>query len=301
MWVPRFACPECRGRVADEGESALACSSCRRRFERRQGIYRFLVERDSEKSERFERQYRTVRERDGYRGRSAEYYRMLPIVVRDDPRASEWRIRRESYTTLQRQALPGIWKGPSRVLDVGAGNGWLAHRLAAGGHEVAAVDRLDDDADGLGACRHYPVSFSVVQADFDALPFGTGEFDVVVLNGSLHYSANPQATLAEARRALADGGSLVVMDSPMFARRRDGEAMVDAQTRSFATDYGISDVVRIGVGFLTFRDLEQASATLGLSGRFYPSRGPVSWRVRRQVGRLRLRRAPAAFGVWVGR
>ena len=42
---------------------------------------------------------------------------------------------------------------PIRVLDVGAGNSWLSHRLASFGHQVVAVDRLDDELDGLGAWR----------------------------------------------------------------------------------------------------------------------------------------------------
>jgi ubiquinone/menaquinone biosynthesis C-methylase UbiE len=162
-----------------------------------------------------------------------------------------------------------------------------------------AVDRLDDDVDGLGACRHYPVSFPAVEADFDALPFEAAQFDVVILNGSLHYSSEPAQTLAEAKRMLAPGGALVVMDSPMFSRARDGQAMVETQLRSFKTHYGVNEVVRAGVGFLTFADLEHAARALGMRGQFFPSRGPVRWRVRRQIARFRLRRAPSAFGVWV--
>jgi hypothetical protein len=92
---------------------------------------------------------------------------------------------------------------------------------------------------------------------------------------------------------------MVVMDSPMFSKGRDGQAMVDAQHRAFATEYGVAPVVRTGVGFLTFGDLERATTALGLRGQFFPSRGPLGWRVRREIARLRLRRAPAAFGVWV--
>ncbi len=88
-----------------------------------------------------------------------------------------------------------------RVLDLGAGSGWLSHRLATLGYRVVAVDRLDDEADGLGACRHYPIAFPAVQADFDALPFEPHQFDLVVFDGSLHYSPNPAATLARGARA----------------------------------------------------------------------------------------------------
>jgi SAM-dependent methyltransferase len=299
MWLPRLACPDCREPLAESDGGAHVCPRCGVRYERRGGILRFLSTGQLEAMEPFINQYRAVRQRDGYRETAPEYCRMLPVVAPTDPHAAEWRIRRESYAHLQQRGLPGIWRGPVQVLDLGAGNGWLSHRLASLGHRAVALDQLDDEADGLGACRHYPVSFAAVQADFNALPFMAGQFDVVVLNGSLHYSPDPAATLVEARRVLVDGGTIVVMDSPMFRRARDGEAMVSAQMRSFASDYGVQDAVRPGVGFLTFGDLRRWAQSLGLQGRFIPSLGPWGWRIRRQVARLRLRRQPAAFGVWV--
>jgi SAM-dependent methyltransferase len=293
MWLPRFACPECRAPVR-----VLACSGCGARFDRRGGVYRFLSSERAEAAEPFQRQYRAVRARDGYRPTAPEYYRTLPDVTRDDPRAGQWRIRRESYVYLQRHALPAC---PVRALDLGAGSGWLSHRLAAIGHRMVAVDRLDDEADGLGACRHYPVSFVAVQADFDALPFEPSQFDLVVFDGSLHYSPDPAATLVEATRMLASDGAIAVMDSPMFARERDGHAMVADELRRIETAHGFSSVVRAGVGFLTFAALDRAASSHGLRSRFFQSAGPIGWRVRRQLARLRLRRAPAAFGVWVAR
>lgn len=299
MWLPQFACPECRDALVQDTGGAFLCVSCQHRYERRDGIHRFLSRSRSDRAAPFLAQYRAVREQDGYRESAPEYYRMLPVVSQGNPRAAEWRIRRESYAHFQQRALPGVWQGPIHVLDLGAGSGWLSHRLASFGHHAVAVDRLDDEVDGLGACRHYPVTFAVVEADFDALPFEPAQFDVVILNGSLHYSPDPAATLAEAKRMLVDGGSLVVMDSPMFAHARDGQAMVDAQHHAFTANYGISDVIRPGVGFLTYRDLERLAVDLGLQARFFPSRGPLAWRVRRQLSRLQSGRAPAAFGVWV--
>jgi SAM-dependent methyltransferase len=162
-----------------------------------------------------------------------------------------------------------------------------------------ALDRLDDEADGLGACRHYAVPFAAVQADFDALPFEPSQFDLVVFDGALHYAADPVATLGEARRMLVRGGTVAVMDSPMFACERDGDSMVAEQMRRLASDHGINGPVRPGPGFLTFAGLERAGAALGLRGRFFASRGPIAWRVRRHVARFKIGRAPAAFGVWV--
>lgn len=299
VWLPRFACPECRAVTAQNGRDRLVCDRCGARFEQRSSVYRFLSPERAEAAEPFLQQYRLVRERQGYRSETPAYYRMLPYVGRDDPRAAEWRLRRQSYECLYRVALPGVQGGPLRVLDLGAGCGWLSHRLAAADHHVVAVDRLADEADGLGACRHYPVSFVAVQADFDALPFEPAQFDLAIFDGSLHYSPDPAATLAEAKRVLAPGAAVVVMDSPMFVRERDGRAMVIDQIRQLESEHGLTHVVRSGIGFLTFAALEHAATRLGLHGRFFRSRGSLGWRVRRQLAWLRLRRAPAAFGVWI--
>jgi len=243
-------------------------------------------------------QYLAVRAREGRRGKPPEYYRMLPDVSADDPHASEWRIRAESFARLCRALPPGQ---ALRVLDLGAGNGWMSHRLAVMGHVVTAVDRLDDEEDGLGACRHYATRFARVLADFDALPFASHQFDLVVFNGSLHYAPDIPSTLARARHMLAPCGSLAVMDSPMFRHDEDGHAMVAEKLRRFRTEYGLTDVVHPSVGFLTHESLALATAPLGLHGGFFQSRGPLRWCVRREWARLRLRRAPAAFGVWLAR
>jgi SAM-dependent methyltransferase len=177
---------------------------------------------------------------------------------------------------------------PLHVLDLGAGSGWLSHRLATLGHRVVAVDVIDDEVDGLGVVRHYPADFTAVQADVDALPFSPGQFDLVVFNGSLHYAADAAATLEGAHRTLAQGGALVVMDSPMFRAEHDA-------VRGRPDDDGD------GVGHLTFGRLAGIAAKLALEPLYIPSRGPLAWRLRRGVARVRSRRAPAAFGLWVAR
>lgn len=300
MWVPRFACPECATNVDEAGPDRLSCTRCGRFFERRQGIWRFLTAARGARLEPFIRQYRAVRQREGRRQSAPEYYRRLPSVAPGDPHAGDWHVRRETYHHLLRQVLAS-GPQPIHALDLGAGSGWLSHRLAALGHRVVAVDAIDDEVDGLGAARHYATGFTVVQADFDALPFAAGQFDLVVFNGSLHYAADAEATLARAHRMLAEGGVLVVMDSPMFHADRDGSAMVDDNIRRFRLECGLADVVRPGTGYLTFATLAGIAEKLERRPQFVRSRGPLLWRLGRSLARVRLRRAPAAFGLWVAR
>jgi SAM-dependent methyltransferase len=278
----------------------VTCASCHRVFERKGGVWRFLTPTRDVRLGPFVQQYRAVREREGRRRTAPEYYQRLPTVAPDDPHAGDWSVRRETYHHLLRHVLSD-GPLPLHVLDVGAGSGWLCHRLARLGHCVVAVDALDDEVDGLGAARHYATPFAIVQADFDALPFAAGQFGLIVFNGSLHYAADIAATLANAHRLLAPDGALVVMDSPMFGAERDGAAMVDDSVRRFVVDFGLTEVVRPGAGYLTFARLAAIAERLQLRSEFVPSRGPLGWRMRRHLARVKLRRAPAAFGLWVAR
>lgn len=299
MRLPRFVCPECHADL-DEAGDVRACVQCGRSYGRENGVWRFLTATRGLRLEPFVRQYRAVREQEGRVSASPEYYRRLPSVASDDPHAGEWRIRRETYHHLLQHVL-AAGPQPLQVLDLGAGTGWLSHRLSALGHDAVAVDAIDDEADGLGATRHYATEFAVVHADFNALPFAPGQFDLVVFNGSLHYATDTAATLENAYRQLAPGGVLAVMDSPMFRADRDGAAMVDDKMRRFMLECGLHQVVQQGIGYLTFGMLAAIAEKLELQAQFLPSRGSPGWRLRRSLARLRLRRAPAAFGLWVAR
>ena len=228
-------------------------------------------------------QYRFVRGMDGYRRTDAEYYRRLPWTTGEDPQASEWNIRQRSYALLLRRVLAVDARG-RRILDVGAGAGWLSHRLAVLGHRPVAIDRSADGEDGLGACRHYEVNVPCVQADFHALPFAPGTFDLVVFNASLHYADNIDVAMAEALRVARPGAPIAVLDSPMFADPDHGEQMVRDRLAHFRQQ-GVADPVRMGVGYLTFDGLGRTARTIGRTATFVPTRGPWLWELRRLLAR----------------
>jgi SAM-dependent methyltransferase len=283
--------------IVPNGASSV-CASCGHSVEVRDGIVRCLTPEAVERADPFLKQYRLVREREGYCPARAEYYRGLPKVGRSDPHAAEWRIRKESYRHLQRVAFSREER--LRVLDLGAGNGWLSHRLAERGHRVVALDQSDDERDGLGVCRVYRVPFAAVQADFHQLPFQPGAFDAVILDAALHYASDPVAVMNEARRMVVPGGTIAVVDSPMFADERDGDGMVRDKRWQLKHVHGLDDV-STGVGYLTYDWLDRTARSIGMAGRFLPSRGPLGWRLKRRVSRRSIGREPAAFGVWVAR
>jgi SAM-dependent methyltransferase len=266
-------------------------------FERTGALFRLIAEDRAATSAPFLEQFRKVRARDGHGFRTELEYRALPDVPSDDVLASEWQIRRQSFATVCR-TLSLQHRTHLRILDLGAGNGWLSRRLAQAGHCPVAVDLNDDGDEGLQASRNGDEKFALVQAHFDALPFEPGQFDLVIMNASLHYAADPERTLAAASRMVVRSGALAVMDSPMFTRFQDGEAMVSRQLEQLRERYGIENPIRPGVGFLTFTMLQRAAGAAGRRGRFVASPGPLLWRLRRRFASSRLGRPAAAFGVW---
>lgn len=300
-WIPEFVCPECGSTLvaaATAGASTAPriCRSCDAEVACRGGIFRFLSDPQLAQVEPLIAQYRRVRAQDGYRERAAAYYRQLPQVSRGDPQDAVWRIRQESFRHLCRRVLTRLGRRPLRVLDLGAGNGWLSHRLTLLGNVCVAVDWLDDPDDGLGAALYYPTTFTRVQADFDLLPMVAGQFDAVIFNASLHYSANPSATLRSASKALMNGGALVVMDSPVFAKDADGRRMLAERWQSFADRIGRP--VEWGAGYLTVDGLERTAKQAGLMLERIPSRGGPGWAFKRWLAGRKLRRQPASFGIW---
>ncbi len=297
MWTPLFRCPTCHAAIAP-AETAADCLSCGSTFSRTDWLFHFIAPEVKERIAPFVAQYRKVRSADGHGPRSVAAYRALPDVPPDDPLAAEWRVRRRSYATLcerfHLEASNGL-----RVLDLGAGNGWLSNRLARAQHRPVAVDVNDDGCDGLRVCHLYEDSFPLVQAHVDYLPFVPGQFDLVVLNASLHYAADPVQTLIGAGAMLSDSGSLVVMDSPLFEKADDGDAMVAGQTEQLRQRFGIAHPIRPGVGFLTFAMLDEAAGAMGRCASFIASQRSVFANVGRFIRRRMLGRAPAAFGVWV--
>ncbi len=125
---------------------------------------------------------------------------------------------------VSRQLDAHLRGGPLRVLDVGAGQGTQALRLALAGHAVTAVEpdgRMRDAFEAYAAELGQRVEVALLDgelATLDDVLGGRGPFDVVLCHGVLMYL--PEAGDAVARLAawVAPGGVLSVV-------ARNGSAM----------------------------------------------------------------------------
>jgi len=95
-----------------------------------------------------------------------------------------------------------------RVLEVGAGTGRDAARLAGLGAEVWTLDYSETSLRLMSEKLAQPLH--IVCGDALALPLETGTFDLVFHQGLLEHFRNPGALLAENHRILRTGGYVLV-------------------------------------------------------------------------------------------
>jgi radical SAM protein with 4Fe4S-binding SPASM domain len=137
------------------------------------------------------------------------------------------RLRSEiSWRNLLRR-LPSPGATPPRALDLGAGTGEMALRLATAGWSVTLVDgsqRILERAEKLAAARGLGERISCRALDLElggvAEAVGRAAFHLVVCHDVLEYLASPEALLREAGAALAPGGRM-----SLVVRNRAGEVM----------------------------------------------------------------------------
>ena len=194
----------------------------------------------------------------------------------------------------------GLLRAESKVLDVGAGNGWLSNRLSSLGHQVWALDLLVNPEDGLGAWTFYETNFTPVQAEFIRLPFAERSVDAVIFNASFHYSESYEEALYEALRALSLAGRVIVMDTPVYHDADSGVKMLEERRERFLSQYGFASDSIKSEGFLTYARMDELGRSLGIRWRHVRPFYGLRWALRPWRTRLRGGREPAEFGLWIG-
>jgi ubiquinone/menaquinone biosynthesis C-methylase UbiE len=135
-----------------------------------------------------------------------------------------------------------------RVLDVGCGTGALLRLVAA---RLPAADRLDgvDAAAGMVAAGNAipgldpRIRLQVARAE--QLPFGDGQFDLVVSTTSFDHWGDQRQGLTEVTRVLCPSGRLVLVDlsaawlAPTTLVGRRGQARTPRQVERLLTAAGL--------------------------------------------------------------
>jgi ubiquinone/menaquinone biosynthesis C-methylase UbiE len=133
-------------------------------------------------------------------GRQAEAYEAVPIVT--DPEFLNYIV-----------AISGVGKR-DRVLELASGPGFVAMTFAPHCREVTGVDateRFVARATAEAARRRLDnVAFQL--GDVERIEFADASFDIAVCRFAFHHFPRPAAVLAEMRRVVRGGGTLVIVD-----------------------------------------------------------------------------------------
>jgi SAM-dependent methyltransferase len=305
-------CPHCGGslgvRQDQREENTPICNECHLSVVLCEGIWIALTEERERHYSQFITDYEMIRAAEGRGGQNADYYLALPYRDLSGKNQAQWTIRARTYTYLANQILPKIQAEAgvnARVLDVGAGNGWMSYRLSQMGLRPVAVDLLINDKDGLGAAKHYQehlqYMFPRVQAESTRLPFAPAQFDAVFFNASFHYAESYESSLREALRCLRNGGIIVVADSPWYSNERSGEQMIAERQAAFLKRFGTTSNSIRSLEFLTDERLRDLEEKLGIAWERHTPFYGFRWMLRPWIASWNRRREPSRFQIYTAR
>ncbi len=168
-----------------------------------------------QQQEAFQQNYLALRGSEG-RIYSDDELLQLPGISPQHAHYREWQMRKESAKRLlnyfeKRRSL-------LKILEVGCGNGWLAHQLA----HVPGADIIGTDvnfAELQQAARvfsHIP-NLKFVFGGMDAKEIEDQRFDFIVFASSLQYFESVKDTVERSFEFLRGGGEIHILDTAFYS------------------------------------------------------------------------------------
>jgi len=307
-------CPVCAaalGMLAIDRASDLLsydCSRCTYSMVSRKGIWQALRPERLAHFTRFLDDYQKVRAAEGRGSQKPEFYLTLPYGDITGHNSWQWKIRARTFECLTGEILPSCRSCGTqkpRILDLGAGNGWMSYRLALEGCHPVAADIVTNELDGLGAAVHFERElcplFPRIRAEMSSLPFADGQFDAVVFNASFHYAEDYHVVLSEALRCLTTGGMVVIADTPWYSSDESGRQMLAERRATFAKRFGTTSESICSLEYLTDRRLRELENDLNIHWEVATPSYGLRWAMRPLVAKLRGRREPSQFRIYAAR
>jgi SAM-dependent methyltransferase len=289
-------CPRCR---SDQG--GLNCTLCGFRMHVAGGIVHTLLPERAAYYARFINDYERIRSEEGRGSLNEEFYLGLPYKDASGRNTGQWAIRARTFGCLIEHVLKPLAPG-AKILDLGAGNGWMSYRLALAGFRPVAADLLTNGQDGLAAASHYHKhldrQFPRFQAEMTRLPFQGEQFDAVIFNASFHYSDDYEASLREVLRCLRIGGMVIISDTPWYSRTESGRQMIAERHAAFLQRFGTASDSIPSLEFLTNERLHTLERQLSIRWTIHKPQYGLKWALRPLFARLRRRREPSRFRIY---
>ncbi len=293
-------CPRCHASVP-----SLSCLQCGFTLRVDRGIVHALALDRAAHYSQFIEDYEQIRAAEGRGSDSDEFYLGLPYCDVTGRNSQQWKIRARTYDCLLKQVLKPSVPAGGQILDLGAGNCWMSFRLALAGYKPFSVDLLTNQSDGLEAAEHYrnqlPRLFPRFQAELENLPFQSGQLDAAIFNASFHYVEDAEHALRETLRCVRNGGMVIVADTPWYSREESGKQMVSERRDSFLRRYGTASASIESMEYLTDERLQALEEGLSIRWTIYSPKYGFRWAMRPLLAKLRNKREPARFRIYVAR
>ncbi len=147
------------------------------------------------------------------------------------------------------------------VLDIGAGQGFDAKRLALRGGRVTALEFSPILAEA--GQQAFP-EIRWIGGFSHALPFADASFDDVFINAALHHMRDIPTAIAEALRVLRPGGTLITTGDPFRADAAGQDLEFDVFDRHEAVLLGINEQIPPLSAFLLTLERNRGILDIGL-------------------------------------
>lgn len=297
----QLSCPRCASPFP-----SVSCALCGFVLRKKDVVWLAMSDERIAHFAEFVRNYEHIRAAEGRASANPDYYLNLPYEDTSGNNRGQWAIRARTFDYLTQNLLKAPAKpGMTRILDIGAGNGWMSFRLALRGYAPVAVDLLTNHDDGLGAAEHFrallPHLFPRFLAESARLPFVDNQFDVVIFNASFHYSEDYGASLKEALRCADAGGSVIISDTPWYLHDESGREMVAERQAYYRQKHGTTSDALHSMEYLTDDRLKSLEREFSIRWNIYEPWYGIKWAMRPPIARLRGRRTPSRFRIYVAR
>jgi ubiquinone/menaquinone biosynthesis C-methylase UbiE len=113
---------------------------------------------------------------------------------------------------LAEKLVPLIAPKNAHILDFGAGNMYMAKVMAEQMPDIniMAIDVIEDQNLDRELLKNPRIKFQVCEAG--KLPFEDNTFDIVVASAVMHHTPDPDFYMAEHKRVLKPGGSILLIE-----------------------------------------------------------------------------------------
>lgn len=165
---------------------------------------------------------------------------LIQLPEQTSRHTQEWQLRQESADHLVKYLQSNTKK---TILEVGCGNGWLAHRVCnKTAAEVWALD-LNEPELKQGAKVYHNKNLKFVYGDIFDSSFDVfkAKFDLIYLAASIQYFPDLSLVFDRLNQFLNPMGEIQVLDSPFYTKAT--QAAAKQRSKAYYEELGFPEMV----------------------------------------------------------